>query len=110
MCATSSSGSAVNDYLVFLEYEAPQVSEDDLVELRRSEAARSHELQSEGIILGLWRLPGRRASCSIWRVRDADALHEAIVSLPFWPWMTATVTPLARHPNWGGDPDAASGS
>ncbi|MDO8389697.1 MAG: muconolactone Delta-isomerase family protein [Actinomycetota bacterium] len=99
----------MNDYLVVLEYEAAQLPEQELVDLRRSEAERSHELQSQGIIIGLWRLPGRRASCSLWRVRDADALHEALVSLPYWPWMSATVTALAQHPNWGGGPDAAPG-
>lgn len=110
MHANSSSGSDVNEYLVVLDYEVPSLPDKELERLHRGEAERSQELQALGVIVGLWRLPGRRASCSIWRVRDADDLHEALTSLPYWPWMSATVTPLARHPNWGGGPHAPSRS
>ncbi|MCF8525981.1 MAG: muconolactone Delta-isomerase family protein [Candidatus Nanopelagicales bacterium] len=99
----------MNEYLVVLDFDVPPLPDEELASLRLREAERSQELQNLGIITGLWRLPGRRASCSIWRVPDADALHEALTSLPFWPWMSATVTPLARHPNWGGGPHAAAG-
>ena len=32
------------------------------------------------------------------RQPDPTRLHEAISSLPLWPWMWTRVTPLAEHP------------
>ena len=47
----------------------------------------------------LWRVPGRWANWGLWEAPDATALHEALNSLPLWPWMSIRVHPLARHPN-----------
>jgi muconolactone delta-isomerase len=43
--------------------------------------------------------PGRWANWGLWEAEDATALHEAISSLPLWPWMSVTVHPLAVHVN-----------
>ena len=53
---------------------------------------------------GLWRIPGRWANWSLYDVADATALHEALTSLPLYPWMDIEVHPLAEHPN---DPPTA---
>ncbi len=47
----------------------------------------------------LWRVPGQRANWGIWHAADATALHAAISSLPMFPYLVATVHPLAAHPN-----------
>ncbi len=49
------------------------------------------------------RIPGRFANWGIWEAPDADALHAAISSLAFYPYLDATVHPLAAHPS---DPGA----
>ncbi|WP_405166761.1 muconolactone Delta-isomerase family protein [Nocardia sp. NBC_01499] len=62
-----------------------------------AEQARGRELQSEGILRDIWRVPGRRANIGIWSAADADALESALTSLPIWPYVEIDVTPLATH-------------
>lgn len=89
-----------DEYLVLLEYhEPPGMAATDAQRLREAERHQAHELQRSGALRQLWRVPGRRASWSLWSVPDATALHEALTSLPHWPWMHATVHVLAAHPN-----------
>ena len=68
-------------------------------QLREQEATRSRELAEQGILLRLWRVPGRRENWGIWSARDGDQLHNAFVSLPLFPYLKITVHPLATHPN-----------
>ena len=67
--------------------------------LTAAEAARARELADAGTLVKLWRIPGQRANWGLWSAPDADVLHEALCSLPLWPWAEVTVHPLARHPN-----------
>jgi muconolactone D-isomerase len=67
--------------------------------LRDKEAARSRELAESGVLLRLWRVPGRRENWGIWKADDADQLHDALSSLPLLRYLTITVHPLAAHPN-----------
>jgi muconolactone D-isomerase len=68
------------------------------------EAERAQELVEGGYIRRLWRIPGRWANVGLWRAEDATALHEALASLPLFPWLEIRVQPLAAHPS-----DPASG-
>jgi len=61
------------------------------------EQARGRELKDTGTIVRMWRIPGRVANVGIWQAADATALHEAITSLPLFPWIDAQVTALATH-------------
>lgn len=70
-----------------------------------AEAVRARELADAGIIRRLWRQPGRWANYGIWQAADTSALHDAIASLPMFPWLRVTVHPLAHHPS-----DPGSGS
>ena len=75
----------------------------DLDEARRSqllatELERGNALAEAGVLRAIWRVPGRLASRAIWSAADATELHDALVSLPLWPYMDIAVTPLARHP------------
>jgi muconolactone D-isomerase len=45
----------------------------------------------------MWRVPGRVANVGIWQATDATELHEALASLPLFPYIDARVTPLAQH-------------
>jgi muconolactone delta-isomerase len=62
------------------------------------ELERGVELRRSGTIQRIWRIPGRQRNVGIWEAEDATALHEALSSLPLFPWISATVTPLATHP------------
>lgn len=67
-------------------------------EMRARERARADELRAAGMLLRLWRVPGTSAAIGLYEAPDATTLHEALASLPFWPWMEVTVEPLALHP------------
>lgn len=66
--------------------------------LRNQERARASELREAGTLVRLWRVPGRRAVIGLWQADDATALHDALASLPTFPWIDASVEPLATHP------------
>jgi len=67
--------------------------------LREQEATRARELAETGLLRRLWRVPGRRENWGIWCADDADRLHDALASLPLFPYLKITVHPLASHPN-----------
>ena len=69
-----------------------------------AESKRSVELAKAGMLKRVWRIPGQWANFGLWEAKDATAVHEAIASLPFFPWLEVEVHPLAAHPN---DPASA---
>jgi muconolactone D-isomerase len=88
------------DFLVKIDVRLPPDTDAARkADLIAAEAIRARELAAEGTISRLWRVPGRWSNVGIWRADDATELHEAISSLPFYPWLEVEVTPLARHPN-----------
>jgi muconolactone D-isomerase len=92
------------DFLVEIEVRLPPDTDPERkAELVAAEAARAKELAAKGAIYRLWRVPGRWANVGIWRADDATGLHEALSSLPLYPWLDIDVTPLAKHPS---DPGA----
>ena len=62
-----------------------------------AELERGTALAEAGLLRAVWRVPGRFANRAIWSAPDATVLHEALTSLPLWPYMDVTVTALARH-------------
>ena len=86
------------EFLVYMEVGAIGDAEAAAT-LIRKEAERSRELAAIGVIRRLWRVPGRRANWGIWVASTVDELHQAIASLPLYPYLTVTVHPLASHPN-----------
>ena len=87
------------EFLVRFEVNAPESMEPKERErLRALERARAKELREQGALTRLWRVPGRRAVIGLWEAVDATALHDALASLPMFPWMDVTVEPLAVHP------------
>lgn len=87
------------EFLVRFEINQPEsMSPDERERLRVIERARAMELREQGVLKRLWRVPGRRAVVGLWETSDATALHEALASLPMFPWMDVDVEPLATHP------------
>lgn len=92
------------DFLVRVDfsraYDLPEDERTVLLERERSRGGR--ELLSQGgVIRQLWRLPGTRANIGIWSAADANALEEALASLPIRPYTEIDVTALATTPHDG---------
>ena len=68
-------------------------------ELAEAEAARANTLAAQGALRRLWRIPGTWKNVGLWQAADATELHQMLSSLPFFPWMTIEVRPVAAHPN-----------
>jgi muconolactone D-isomerase len=95
------------EFLVNIEVGWPADGDpDELARLTAAERIRGHELAAEGTIRRMWRVPGRRANWGIWEAPDATALHAAIGSLPFFPYLDVEVIALAAHPT---DPERPGG-
>lgn len=95
------------EFLVNIEVGWPADGDpEELARLTAAERVRGAELGAAGTIRRMWRVPGRRANWGIWEAADATALHAAIGSLPFFPYLDVEVIPLAAHPN---DPERPGG-
>jgi muconolactone D-isomerase len=70
-----------------------------VAELRAAERERVLALQADGRWLHLWRVAGRNANISVLDVGSHEELHELLTSLPLWPYLDITVTPLTTHPS-----------
>lgn len=68
-------------------------------ELKRVERERAQDLQEQGKWRHLWRVAGEYSNVSIFDVPDAQELHDLVSTLPLFPFMTISVTPLCRHPS-----------
>lgn len=76
----------------------PDMPEGQRLELLEAEAVRGRELIEMGALVRIWRLPGRFANISLYRVADATELHRLVSSLPLFPWFDVSVEALATHP------------
>ena len=86
-------------YLVHMKLTAP-IEPDEAFEARKvAEKALALRLQREGTWKHLWRVAGAYENYSVFDVPDHDALHALLLGLPLWPYIEATVTPLATHPS-----------
>ncbi len=87
------------EFLVEIEVSLPPwLAAAERARLADAVARRGRELAAEGTIVRSWRVPGRTANVGVWAAAEPTALHEAIASLPMFPYLRAAVTPLATHP------------
>lgn len=87
-------------YSVRMDVGVPHgVDPDRFERLKAEEKARAQELQRSSKWRHLWRIAGQYAKKSVFDVADHDELHAILSSLPLFPFMEITVTPLARHPS-----------
>lgn len=88
------------EFLVHITVDWPPDGDEELKRrIIAEEGARARQLADAGVIRRLWRIPGRWANVGLWEAADATALHDALASLPLFPWIRAEVQPLARHPS-----------
>jgi len=81
----------------------PEMPAEQLADVMQREHVRGKELQADGTIVRIWRIPGRRENVGVWRADTADEIHQAITSLPAFPWIDVRVTALATHHLEAGD-------
>jgi muconolactone D-isomerase len=74
------------------------VNPDTVKKLSEREHERAAKLQHEGKWLHLWRVAGKWANVSIFKVESPAELHRILESLPLRPYMEVEVTALCRHP------------
>jgi muconolactone D-isomerase len=87
------------EFLVRIEVSLPPtLDEGERAALLRREAERGRALRESGLLRQIWRIPGLLANVAIWSAPTADALHEALTSLPVWRYAEVSVTALATHP------------
>jgi muconolactone D-isomerase len=77
----------------------PEAPAEDRERIFAKELEAGQELAREGKLRRLWRIPGRWANWSLYDVADATELHQALTTLPLYPWMDIEVHALAEHPN-----------
>ena len=75
----------------------PEMTPEQLADIMQRETVRGRELQEAGTIVRIWRVAGKRANVGIWKADSGDELHAALTSLPAFPWLELSVTPLATH-------------
>jgi muconolactone D-isomerase len=86
------------EFLIEIEVRLPSSMDDaQRARLIEEERVRGRQLAEQGVIRAIWRVPGRFANRAIWSAPNATDLHNAIASLPLWPYIDAVVTPLADH-------------
>jgi muconolactone D-isomerase len=67
--------------------------------LKKAERERAQALQQDGKWRHLWRHAGRYANTSVFDVASPQELHDILSTLPLFPFMEISVTPLCRHPS-----------
>ena len=70
----------------------------EIEKLSAAEHERAKELQLHGKWIHLWRVAGKWANVSIFKVESPDELHEVLSSLPLYPFMEIEVSALCHHP------------
>lgn len=87
-------------FLVQMEVDVPHDADrEEIDKLKAAERHRAQQLQGEGRWVHLWRVVGRYANVSVFDVGSHEELHELLTTLPMWPFLAVTVTPLTGHPS-----------
>lgn len=78
---------------------------DEATRIKAAEKAYFQTLQAAGTWRHIWRKVGLYSNVSIFDVESNAALHDVLMGLPLFPFMTMTITPLCRHPSSAHDDD-----
>ena len=77
----------------------PDMPAEKADRLKKTERERAQELQRAGVWRHLWRIAGQYSNVSVFDVGSPSELHDIVSTLPLFPYMTISVTPLCRHPS-----------
>lgn len=67
--------------------------------IKAEEKAYFQTLQAAGTWRHIWRKVGLYSNVSIFDTDSNAALHDTLMGLPLYPFMTMKITPMARHPS-----------
>jgi len=91
------------EFLTTFEVVFPEsASEQEVADMKASEADRTRDLAKQGNLLRLWTLPpapGRWRALGLWQATSKNELQAILKSLPMDKWMTTETTTLTEHPN-----------
>jgi muconolactone D-isomerase len=73
---------------------------EEVRRLTDREHERAGELVRQGKWVHAWRVAGKWANVSIFEVASPNELHEALNSLPLYPFMEVQVTALCPMPGF----------
>lgn len=82
------------DVNIPLDFDAAEAAR-----IKAAEKAYFQTLQAAGTWRHIWRKVGLYSNVSIFDVESNAALHDTLMALPLYPFMTMTITPLSRHPS-----------
>lgn len=87
-------------FMVEMTVNVPHdVDKEKFEALKATETAYAQNLQRSGKWRHLWRVAGLYANVSIFDVTDNAELHELLIGLPLYPFMSLKVTALCQHPS-----------
>jgi muconolactone delta-isomerase len=87
------------EFLVEIELDVARQDADYIDSLKVREAERAKELAVQGMLIRLWRIPGRWANVGLWRADTEAELWKVLDALPLRSIMRITVRPMDVHPN-----------
>ena len=94
-------------FMVEMDVNIPlDLDPEEGARIKAEEKAYSQKLQTEGEWRHIWRKVGLYSNVSIFDVADGARLHDLLMGLPLYPFMTMKVTPLCRHPSAIRDDDS----
>ncbi len=67
--------------------------------LKADEKELAQRLQREGKWRHLWRIAGLYANYSVFDVDSVQELHDILMQLPLYPYMTIELNAMCRHPS-----------
>ena len=90
----------LTEFLVNIKFvdTSGKLTADEEVALVAEERSRAAELKAQGLLVRMWRVPGRDENWGLWRAENPTHLHQILTSLPYWPYMDLQVYCLADHP------------
>lgn len=88
------------DVNIPLDFDAAQADR-----IKAEEKVYFQSLQASGVWRHIWRKVGLYSNVSIFDVESNAALHDTLMGLPLYPFMTMKVTALCRHPSSVHDDD-----
>lgn len=89
----------IMEFLVKIEIDVPSdFSTQEYADLLVQERIRGRELQVQGLVQRIWRIPGTKNNVGIWCASNATHLHSILASLPLYRFMKIDVISLAVHP------------
>jgi muconolactone D-isomerase len=87
-------------FLVQMKVNPPtHLAPDEFALIKEEEKQRALDIQRQGKWPHLWRVTGKYSNVSVLDVDSNQELHDLLTSLPLFPYMEVSVTPMNAHPS-----------